>query len=186
MNIFDIIVVIILAYCVIRGIFRGLLKELSSIIGVFGGFYAAYTYYMMVARPLSRWISHTGYLNLVSFLIIFCIVFLVISMVGVIINYLLKLAFLGWFDRLAGALFGAVKAILIVSVLLIALTTFLPKGSPIIKDSLLSPPHRFYFRENGQSGLRRNKACFYGQNRSTKKDLEKTLIIQRTGNSATQ
>jgi membrane protein required for colicin V production len=139
MNILDIIVVVILAYCIIRGVFRGLLKELSSIIGVFGGFYAAYTYYAVAARPLSKWISHTGYLNLVSFIIIFCIVFLVISILGVVINYLLKLAFLGWFDRLAGALFGAVKGILIVSVLLIALTAFLPKGSPFIKDSLLSP-----------------------------------------------
>jgi membrane protein required for colicin V production len=139
MNILDIIFVVILAYCIIRGVFRGLLKELSSIIGVFGGFYAAYTYYAVAARPLSKWISHTGYLNLVSFIIIFCIVFLVISILGVVINYLLKLAFLGWFDRLAGALFGAVKGILIVSVLLIALTAFLPKGSPFIKDSLLSP-----------------------------------------------
>ena len=139
MNIFDIIVVVILAYCIIRGIFRGLLKELSSIIGVFAGFYAAYTYYAVAARPLSKWISHTGYLNLVSFIIIFCIVFLIISILGVIINYLLKLAFLGWFDRLAGALFGAAKGILIVSVLLIALTAFLPKDSSFIKDSLLSP-----------------------------------------------
>jgi membrane protein required for colicin V production len=31
------------------------------------------------------------------------------------------------------------KGLLIVSVLLIALTAFLPKGSPLIKDSLLSP-----------------------------------------------
>jgi membrane protein required for colicin V production len=58
---------------------------------------------------------------------------------GVIINYLLKLAFLGWFDRLAGALFGAVKGTLIVSILLIALTAFLPKGAPFIKNSLVSP-----------------------------------------------
>lgn len=139
MNFFDITVVVILAYCIIRGIFRGLLKELASIIGVFGGYYAAYTYYMVIAKPLSRWVSHTGYLKLLSFFIIFCSVFLVISIVGVIINYLLKLAFLGWFDRLTGALFGAVKGILIVSILLIAFTAFLPKGSPFIKDSLLSP-----------------------------------------------
>jgi len=139
MNIFDIIVVTILAYCIIRGVFRGLLKELSSIIGVFGGFYAAYTYYGVLAKPLSKWIDHTGYLNIFSFLAIFCIVFLIISILGVIINYLLKLAFLGWFDRLSGAIFGAMKAILVVSVLLIAFTAFLPKGSPIIKDSLLSP-----------------------------------------------
>lgn len=139
MNFFDIIVVTILTYCIIRGVFRGLLKELSSIIGVFGGYYAAYTYYGMLAKPLSKWIDHTGYLNIFSFLIIFCLVFLIISILGVIINYLLKLAFLGWFDRLAGAIFGAMKAALIVSVLLIAFTAFLPKGSPVIKDSLFSP-----------------------------------------------
>ena len=93
----------------------------------------------MVAKPLSRWIPNTGYLNILSFLIIFCVVFLIISILGVIINYLLKLALLGWLDRFSGALFGALKGLLIVSVLLIVLTAFLPKGSPVIKDSLLSP-----------------------------------------------
>ncbi|MFO7970250.1 MAG: CvpA family protein [Desulfobacterales bacterium] len=139
MNFFDIIVIVILGYCLIRGIFRGLVKELSSIIGVFGGFYAAYTYYPILAKPLSKWIANTGYLNLLSFMIIFCGVFIIISILGIIINYLLKIVFLGWLDRVSGAMFGAVKGILIVSVLLIALTAFLPKGTPVIKDSLLSP-----------------------------------------------
>ena len=139
MNYLDIIIVVILSYCVIRGVFRGLIKELSSIIGVFGGFYAAYTYYMVVAELLSKWISNPEYLNILSFMLIFCSVFLVISILGVIINYLLKLAFLGWFDRFCGAVFGAMKGMLIVSVILISLTTFLPKSTPVIKDSLLSP-----------------------------------------------
>ena len=139
MNFFDIIVVVILGYCLIRGVFRGLVKELSSIVGVLGGFYAAFTYYMVVAKPLSKWITNTGYLNILSFLIIFCGVFIMISILGVIINYLLKIVFLGWLDRIFGAVFGAMKGILIVSVLLIALTAFLPRGTPVIKDSLLSP-----------------------------------------------
>jgi len=139
MNLFDIIVIVILGYCLIRGIFRGLVKELSSIVGVFGGFYAAYTYYPVLAKPLSKWIANAGYLNILSFLIIFCGVFIIISILGIIINYLLKIVFLGWLDRVSGAMFGAMKGILIVSVLLIALTAFLPKGTPIIKDSLLSP-----------------------------------------------
>jgi len=138
-NFFDIIVIVILGYCLIRGVFRGLIKELSSIIGVLGGFYAAFTYYMLVAKPLSKWITNTGYLNILSFLIIFCGVFIIISILGVIINYLLKIAFLGWLDRILGSVFGAMKGILIVSVLLIAFTAFLPKGTPVIKDSLLSP-----------------------------------------------
>jgi len=139
MNFFDIIIIIILGFCLIRGIFRGLIKELSSIIGVLGGFYAAYSYYMVLARPLSRWISNDAYLNILSFSIIFCGILIIISILGVVIKYVLNIAFLGWVDRICGAGFGITKGILITSVLLITLTTFLPKNAPVIKNSMLAP-----------------------------------------------
>lgn len=139
MNKFDILIVIIFGFCLIRGFFRGFIKEMSSIIGVLGGFYAAYTYYMDFAKPLSGWISDKSYLYIISFLIVFCVVFFIISIVGVVIKYILNIAFLGWIDRICGAGFGIIKASLIASVLLIALTTFLPKGAPMVKDSMLSP-----------------------------------------------
>ncbi len=139
MNLFDMICIIILGYCLVRGIFRGLIKELSSIVGVFGGFYAAYTYYMKVGKLFSSWISNTSYLNILSFLIIFCGVFIIISIIGVIIKYLLNIAFLGWVDHICGTGFGTIKGILIVSMLLMVLTAFLPKNTPFIKNSLLSP-----------------------------------------------
>ena len=133
------VIVVITAFCLIRGVFRGLIKEISSIVGVFAGFYAAYTYYGIAAKPLSRWISNTAYLNILSFLIIFCALFILISVVGVIIKYVLNIAFLGWVDRICGAGFGIIKGLLIVSVILIPLTSFLPKNAPVIKHSLLSP-----------------------------------------------
>ncbi len=139
MNLFDMVCIIILGYCLVRGIFRGLIKELSSIVGVFAGFYAAYTYYMKVGKLFSSWISNTAYLNILSFLIVFCVVFIIISIIGVIIKYLLNIAFLGWVDHIFGAGFGTIKGILIVSMLLMILTAFLPKNTPLIKNSLLSP-----------------------------------------------
>jgi membrane protein required for colicin V production len=139
MNIFDAVCITILGYCLVRGIFRGLIKELSSIVGVFGGFYAAYTYYMKVGKLFSSWISNISYLNILSFLIIFCGVFIIISIIGVIIKYLLNIAFLGWVDHICGVGFGTIKGILIVSMLLMILTAFLPKNTPLIKNSLLSP-----------------------------------------------
>ncbi|MCJ7774212.1 MAG: CvpA family protein [Desulfobacterales bacterium] len=139
MNTFDIIISAIFGYCLVRGLFRGLIKELASIIGVFSGFYAAYTYYNEVARMMSDWISNTGYLNIISFLIIFCLIFIIISIMGIIIKYLLNIVFLGWVDRLFGAIFGMIKAVLIASVLLIAFTSFLPKGGTIIESSILAP-----------------------------------------------
>ncbi len=140
MNLFDMVIVVILSFCMIRGIFRGLVKELASIFGVLAGFYAAYTYYMKISIPfISGMISDTGYLKILNFMVIFCVVFLVVSILGVIVKYILNIAFLGWVDRICGFGFGFIKGVLIVSVLLIVLTAFLPKGSPIIKTSLLSP-----------------------------------------------
>ena len=139
MNALDIFIIVVVSFCLIRGIFRGLIKELSSIIGVLAGFYGAYTYYMRLAELLSRWISDQGYLNVFSFLVIFCCVFILISVLGVVIKYLLNVAFLGWIDRICGASFGLIKGILIVSVVLISLTAFLPKGSPLVEQSLMAP-----------------------------------------------
>ena len=139
MNPFDIIIIVILGYSLVRGIFRGLVKEVSSIVGVLGGFYASFTYYTQLTKLLSGLIRETAYLNILSFLIIFCSVLIVVGILGIIIKYLLNIAFLGWVDRIGGVGFGFIKGILIASVLFITLTAFLPKGSAFLKNSMLAP-----------------------------------------------
>jgi membrane protein required for colicin V production len=42
-------------------------------------------------------------------------------------------------DRICGGGFGAVKGLLISAVIVIALTAFLQKGTPLVRDSLLAP-----------------------------------------------
>lgn len=135
MNLLDFLLIVILGYCLVRGIFRGLIKELSSVVGVFGGFYAAYTYYPQVATYLARWVTNPGYQSIISFMIIFGLVFLAVGFAGVVIKYLMNIAFLGWTDRISGAIFGTLKGLLITTVVLLVLTTFLPKNSDIIKKS---------------------------------------------------
>ncbi|MBC2733961.1 MAG: CvpA family protein [Desulfobacteraceae bacterium] len=139
MNALDIVIGIILVFTLVRGIFRGLVVEISSIIGIFGGIYGAVFYYPAAAQFLHRWISDTAYTNIIGFLLIFGVIFILVGILGVVIKYLLNIASLGWFDRLCGAAFGGVKGILIASVLLFALTTFLPGGTPLIKTSRLAP-----------------------------------------------
>lgn len=139
MNLLDIIIAVIILFCLVRGIFRGMVKEVSSIIGVLGGFYAGYTYYPQVADYLRAWAGDFAYIDTVSFLILFFGIFMLIAVLGVIIKYLLNIAFLGWADRLGGALLGSMKGLLIVSSLLVAFTAFLPKGSTFITESKLAP-----------------------------------------------
>ncbi len=139
MNILDILIAVIVGYCLIRGIFRGIIKEVTSIFGVFIGFFVAYNYYPVVAHFLSRLIANESYLNIISFFSVFTVLFLAVGFVGVILKRLFRAVALGWADRILGAIFGLVKAILIISVLLVPLMTFLPQKSPVMKDSLLAP-----------------------------------------------
>jgi membrane protein required for colicin V production len=135
MNLLDYVLIVIFGYCLVRGIFRGLIKELSAIVGVLGGFYAAYSYYPRAAHYLAHWFTNLGYLNIISFFIVFVTVFWVVSLVGIILKYLMNIAFLGWTDRICGAVFGALKGVLIAIVLILVLTTFLPQNADIIKNS---------------------------------------------------
>jgi membrane protein required for colicin V production len=139
MNSLDIIIISILGYCLIRGIFRGLIKELSSIVGVLAGVYLASSYYPVLGGILSRWMSNTAYRDILSFLILFFVVLLIVGILGVIIKYLLKISAAGWLDRLLGTIFASIKGILIASVILLTLTAFLPQGTGLIKDSTMAP-----------------------------------------------
>ncbi len=139
MNPLDILMILIFVYCLIMGCFRGIVRELISIVGVLAGLWVACAYHSGLAKYLSEWISDPSYLSILSFLILFSAVFLVISVVGILIKYLLKIATIGWRDRVSGGAGAAFKGMLIASSLLLAFVTFLPKNSPIIRDSLLSP-----------------------------------------------
>jgi membrane protein required for colicin V production len=139
MNPLDILICVILGFCLIRGIFRGSIKEITAIIGVFVGFYVAYSYYSVLATWLSEYIVNESYRNIVSFFLAFAIFFFAIGLIGALLKHLLKGASLGWTDRALGSILGLVKALLIVSILLIPITTYLPKNSPVIRNSVLAP-----------------------------------------------
>ena len=138
MNIFDIIVVVILSFCLIRGFLIGIVRQISSIVGVLAGFFTGIRYYPFLSDILTKWIENTGYRDIAAFMIIFCGVFIVVILLAWVIHYLMKVSKIGWMDRVLGVVFGAVKAVLIAAILLIALTTFLYPGAAIVQESRLA------------------------------------------------
>lgn len=139
MNPIDILIIAITAYSLVMGIFRGIVRELSSLVGAIVGFFLANAFYTGISKYMSEWISDKDYLNILSFLVLFSIVFIVFNLAGVIIKYLLKKTELNWIDRILGAVLGFLKGALVVSVLLLVLTTFLMPGAPVLKGSGFTP-----------------------------------------------
>lgn len=139
MNGLDIAIVCILGFTIVRGIMTGLMQSISGFIGSIAGFYAAYFYYPKLADFLSKWLEPGNTLKIISFFIIFTIVLLVITIIGRIMKWLMKIAFLGWVDRLGGGVIGLLKGGILSAVLIIVLTTFLPQKDPLLKDSKMVP-----------------------------------------------
>jgi len=153
MNPFDIFILIVLIYCIVRGYFKGIILEISTILGVICGLYASFMYHEVMAQQLKRflqsssraqsilpdWLLSESSLNLVSFALIFLLIILCVTNLGRLIKYLMKITFLGWIDRSFGVCFGFIKGVLIVSVALIVFSAFLPRQSTLIKESRLSP-----------------------------------------------
>jgi membrane protein required for colicin V production len=164
MNTFDIVVIVIISFCLIRGLFKGVIGEISGIIGVVAGFYGAYTYYPLITVYAEKWIENSGFRNLIAFFLLFCAILVIISLISVLIRKFLKLVFLGWVDRTFGLIFGAAKGLLVVSVLFIMITTFLPKNSNVLAGSKFSP----YIAK-----VSKTMTVFVSQN--TKKDFLKHL-----------
>ena len=139
MNTFDILMIVIISFCLIRGVFKGLIGEISGIIGVVAAFYGAYTYYPMITVYAQKWIENSAIRNLIAFFIIFCTILIVVSCISLLIRKILNLVFLGWVDRTFGLVFGAAKGILIMSVIFIIITSFFPENSKFLTTSKFSP-----------------------------------------------
>lgn len=140
MNPFDMMVVVILVYFLIIGIIRGSIREITSIAALLGGFYFAYLYYEAFAGVFSAFIQTDYIRNITAFLVLFCIVAVSVILVGTLLRSLMKLVLLGVVDRLLGAVIGAVKAIIVISVLHFLALTFLPSGgAAIVAQSRMAP-----------------------------------------------
>ncbi|RLB86732.1 MAG: CvpA family protein [Deltaproteobacteria bacterium] len=139
MNGFDVFVLVIILFCMIRGYFKGLIREVSGIIGVVVGFYGANTYYQLLTPYLETLIDTPGARNLTCFFVLFCGILILISLLAALIRKFLSLVFLGWMDRFFGLVFGTAKGGLIVSVLFIMLMTFIPDNVQFLSGSKTIP-----------------------------------------------
>ena len=140
MNLLDILMINIIIFCILIGFRRGVLKEVISIAGIFVGVFGVSKYYPILANLLTHLIPHKAYMNIVSFFLLLTAFVTIISITGNLINFLcLKIDFGTYTNRVFGSFFGLTKGVLVVSILLVVLTAFLHKGTPLINKSSVSP-----------------------------------------------
>ena len=135
MNYIDIIIILLLLFASYKGLKRGLIKELVSLISLILGIYIASNFSFFLDSYLSKSFPKYGdFVSITSFIIVFLIVVVSLKLAGILISKLAKSLQLGIINRVLGLLFAASKTLLIISFILFELNHLSNQFGTIIPE----------------------------------------------------
>lgn len=114
MNYLDILILIPVAWFGYKGFSNGLIRELASIVALIAGLYASFKF----SDWVEVWIHNDKIPHEVYFAITFFAVLVLVFLAGRFVEKVIKLMIPEIVNNLAGALFGAVKVMVIFSAFL--------------------------------------------------------------------
>ncbi len=145
MNTIDIILFLFLGFGLIRGLWRGLIIELASLLAVILGIYGAIHFSFYTANILNRYISlDKSAMEAISFAFTLILIMLAVMLLAKMLTKVVESASLGLLNRLGGGLFGLLKMTIIAGSMLVFLEktsqtfNWLPKET--LQTSLLYEP----------------------------------------------
>ena len=137
--IFDVIMAVIAAFFVYKGLVKGFSGEIIGLVGLIVSTYCAWNFLDPAVELASRYLPSSldkTITSMVCAVAIFLIVEIIFAVVGAILSYVVKVTQLSITDRLFGLLLGLIKAggiILFVDAVIITFDSFIP--TEWMKDS---------------------------------------------------
>ena len=107
----DLVLTVFVAFLLVKGIWKGFVKEISGILAVVGGVITSFMLHSAAEEFLSPYVG-SKYLGFVAYSILFIAAYLGIMLLGSFIDRVVKSVMLGSFNRILGGLFGLLKALL--------------------------------------------------------------------------
>ena len=144
MNILDIILLICFVPALIQGIRKGFIAQAISIISIVAGIWASARFADVVSAWVAQYITASEQvMKVVAFALILIVVFIILGLVGRLLEGLFNLVLLGWVNRLLGVVFALLKTALIIGLLIIVFTSindnFHFVQESVLNESVLYP-----------------------------------------------
>lgn len=138
-NTLDLIIISGITISVIYSLIRGLIKEIFSLLSIIIGIFIATRYYTVSAKLFNGLLDNQNWANVAGFVLTLVLVSFCVSLVGMMIQKLIKEINLGIIDRIGGAIFGLLKGIIISFFIIMLLIAFFPPQSHFLKTSKVTP-----------------------------------------------
>ncbi|PLX69942.1 MAG: colicin V production protein [Denitrovibrio sp.] len=134
MGIVDIVLLIIIGIVAVKGLIKGLIMEIFGLLALVAGYIVAYKYSHIFAKPVAALGLDEKASNAIGYVIGFIIAYIIVVMVGTVLSKAFKEIKLGSVNRGGGLVFGALKAAVILGLILSTVITVLPKKSTFSKN----------------------------------------------------
>ena len=140
MNAFDFVVLASVAFGALHGLRNGLLTMVTSFVALIAALYLASVHYSEAAAIIARQFGTNPTLaTVLGYVAVFLVVFIAVQFVGGLIVGVLRMASLGWIDRLAGGFLGGAIAAAVAGLAVMLLTTVLPANAALLRNSEAAP-----------------------------------------------
>ncbi|MDY6863125.1 MAG: CvpA family protein [Thermodesulfobacteriota bacterium] len=123
----------IVGYCTFRGILIGFLRQCFSFIAILAGIFIGAENYSIVGDVLPPKVFVGGSNNIFGFIIVFLVIFFILTIVGALLVKALKAVHLGKMDNKLSGILGFIKGMFIVLSLTVIFIALSATGSPVIK-----------------------------------------------------
>ena len=118
---FDLVVLICTSLLIAKGMWKGFIKEIAGIIAVLLAVVLSFSFHDKAVVLLSNRL-HFTYLSSVTYVVLFVGVYLLVKLIGRLIDNVLKSIMLGGVNRILGGLFGGLKSALWFTIITYAYT----------------------------------------------------------------
>ncbi|MGV7221292.1 MAG: CvpA family protein [Nitrospinales bacterium] len=140
MAIFDILLIIVVVFSLIYSIFKGMTREIFSLLSLAAGYIVAVRYKSVGADWLIQYITNETAARLISFGLLFMITAAIVSVIGWYVKKLIHSSgALSGLDRFFGAIFGVVKGVFIMVLLMFPLQLFPAVEKDVTEESVFAP-----------------------------------------------
>ncbi len=143
MNGVDIAILMVLGIFILKGLLRGLLKELCSLVGLVAGSLIAFHLH----PPLAKWLQETFDFGprvcvIGAFLLLFLLILAIFTALGYLLSRSISILLLGGLNQVVGGVFGLAQGAIALALLLFGLSLgSLPDAlQSRLDDSELAPP----------------------------------------------
>lgn len=140
MTAFDYVVLAILGLSVLLSVWRGAVRELFALAAWIIAFFVAQFYGPDVAVLLPAAIENGSIRLLVGVVLVFIAVLIVAGLLALLLSKLVRAVGLGLADRMLGGVFGLLRGMLVVLILVLLCGLTAAPRQPVWREAMLSAP----------------------------------------------